>query len=171
MAIALMMYILCVVSPVLRWNVPEKVIMNQSTNGSCTATGSPHPLIKVILPSRCEYRTELTVIDNYTTAVEFRISHVSRYCQDIYCYISNHRTPNFSKQLNITGNTWYFIIIALVKNRFFTEVPERINVSTTGDADNDCNSGNLPAESGAKCATMEAYVLLVTLALVLVSSV
>ena len=100
--------LLCVVPPVLRWNINETVIMNQSTNGSCTATGSPRPLIKVIIPSRCEYQTEVTFIDNYTTAAEFRISHISRYCQVIYCYILNHQGHTFSKQLNIKGNRNFY---------------------------------------------------------------
>ena len=116
-----------VVPPVVRCNVSETAVLNQSISGSSIAIGSPRPLTRVIMSLHCNYHTKLTVVNNYTTMVEFTIPQVSRYCQDIYCYAANDQTAIVTKQLNFTGNAYPYNFFYKCKPNFpkFNRKPNR----------------------------------------------
>ena len=87
--------------PEVQWNINDAAILNGSINGSCTATANPCPEVKVIMSNHCNYQTKLVTIDNYTVTVELMIARVTEECRDIYCYVSNHNGPIFTKTLTI----------------------------------------------------------------------
>ena len=102
------MYISHIAPLVLQWSINETVILNGSTNGSCMATSNPRPLLVVKIPGQCDYQTKFIIVDDFTTAVEFNISHISKECENIYCLATNHpHSLVYSKTLNIiTGNVY-----------------------------------------------------------------
>ena len=87
--------------PEVQWNINDTVELNGSINGNCTATANPCPEVKVIMSNHCSYQTKFVTIDNYTVTVELMIASVTEECRDIYCYISNHNGPIFTKTLTI----------------------------------------------------------------------
>ena len=114
------MYISHIAPLVLQWSINETVILNGSTNGSCMATSNPRPLLVVKISGQCDYQTKFVTIDDFTAAVEFKISPISEECENISCLATNHpHSLTYSKTLNIiTGNAYISTIIKMNINFF-----------------------------------------------------
>ena len=95
--------LLHVVLPVVQWDASATILLNESTNGSCTASGNPRPLANVTFPSNCYYHTKSIIVNHFTTRVEFSIPHITRDCEYGFCHTPGYLSPNFTRRLNITG--------------------------------------------------------------------
>ena len=93
------------VLPVVEWAISATVTLNESTNGSCLASGNPRPLAEVTFPHNCDYRSKSIIVNDFTTRVEFSIAHVTEDCahEDLFCHTPGYVSPNSNRRLNITG--------------------------------------------------------------------
>ena len=175
--------------PEIQWNINDTVELNGTTNGSCTATANPCPEVKVIMSNHCSYQTKLVTIDNYTVTVELMIASVTEECKDIYCYISNHNGPIFTKTLTVIppvelvmgGDSKANSSIDDGKhNDTVTAIPEDITVPTyptktannSNDTEingNDYDNDNRSSGNAVKHVTMDICVLYAVLTSVLLS--
>ena len=174
-----MTYITCTntAMPEVQWNIDDTVELNGSINGSCTATANPCPEVKVIISNHCSYQTKLVTIDNYTVTVELMIASVTEECRDIYCYISNHNGPIFTKTLTVIppgehpmGDSKANSSIDDGSRHNDTAVPEGSTVPTHDEPTNSSNNTEYDdvdydndSHSAAKSATMDMCVLYVAL--------
>ena len=165
--------------PEVQWNISDTAVLNGSTNGSCTATGNPCPEAKVIIPNHCKYQAKAVTIDSYTVRVEFKILLVTKDCQEIYCHISNHRAPLFTKTLTIIPPVEDSKANSSIDDNKHngTVVPEEITILTDNEAANSSNiteidvvdydNSNQSSGNAAKTVTMDMCALYVALLSVL----
>jgi len=91
----------------IEWKMPIRIVVDESCNISCSATGYPAPFVYAeIQPyQNCSYiyAYQSVKVDNYTGKALITIFRVSMNCLRVYCYsdhIDDIQTLNVtSKQL------------------------------------------------------------------------
>ena len=139
------------------------------------------------MSNHCSYQTKLVTIDNYTATVELMIARVTEECRDIYCYISNHNGPIFTKTLTVIPPVEHPMGDSKANSSIDdgrhndTTVPEGSTAPTHDEPTNSSNNteyddddyDNVDYDNGshsaAKSVTMDMCALYVALALVLLS--